>query len=1135
MQPRTVRAAGPAIRFALLLTAAFVAQALIPCKLLDRTGTAGSLCLLVSPETETVHRPEAPGPYGQLAMHFEPSGVQGTPEAQYQSFGAGYALFLSPTEAALALRSPLGREGGPEQARVVRMQLLGADSAARMTAAGRLPGKSNYFLGTESRDWRTDVPHYQRIRCEEIYPQVDVVYYGNQRQLEYDFLVRPGGDISDIRLKFLGAEHLGLDDSGNLVIQVAEGILVQRPPFVYQMINDTKQPVEGTYALRGSDEVGFAVPAYDPRHTVVIDPVLTYSTFLGGEGDEAGYALRIDDSGCTYITGITYLNIPTTTGAPQTVSGGLSDAFVIKLDASGSSLVYSSYLGGSGYDQGRGLAIDAEGCAYVTGVTQSPNFPTSNPLQPTLGGLDDAFVAKLDPSGSSLVYSTYMGGTSIDRGYAITVDAEDSAYLTGQTYSADFPSSDAFQPGIGGSGDVFVTKLNPAGSLLAYSTFLGGTGKDMGYGIAVDRSGCALVTGETRSADFPSTGNAAQSALSDRGDAFLTKLDASGTLAVYSTYLGGTDYDHGSSVAVDLAGNAYLTGRTRSFDFPITAGAYQGTFGGSSDAFVGKVDPSGSLLVYSTFLGGSDADQGYGIAVDSSGRVYVTGETRSVDFPTGSALQAVNAGGFDTFVCGLGSEGTSLAFSTYLGGSGNDHGLAIAIDALGAVYVTGRARSDDFPTAEPFQADFGGGPSDIFIAWLQNPMPQSPLAVEHPGKILVECTSPSGTEASVPIAIRGGAGNALTVSWHVDGDHVRTDVIPAGDATMPVPLSFSHVYALGPHTVALTVDDRSPEPVSATVSVEIVDTTGPTVAIQIPRDGARYTTTERIDVTYTANDNADSNPSVRVLPRNPVGPPLNAGSLMLVVDATDASGNSSSHSVMVRVDPIRVSLDLRPPVIGPSASQGWISAYIELPEVDGSLQDIDPASIELVGPLGTALPFVDPRSGVSRATRQAGSERDRGEVRVVRFEKESVGQIVEGPVSILTIRGRLLASSSFGQAAFEGSDELRVKGSKGKGQLAKPVGEPAAPFVLHQNSPNPFNPTTAIRYSLSEPGPVSLTVFNALGQAVRGLIDDYRNPGSHRVEWDGRDSYGRRVASGLYFYRLRVGQHQETRRMLLLE
>src|SRR5262245_44724759 len=648
--------------------------------------------------------------YGKLPLHFEANTGQTNHEVKFLSRGRGYSVFLTSTEAVLALKTA----STPAPA-VVTMRLVGA-KPGRITGVEELPGKANYFIGNDPTKWRANVPTYAKVHYENVYRGIDLIYYGNERQLEYDFIVHPGADPRHIRLTFQGADRLEVDARGDLVMHTAAGEIHQRKPVIYQEVDGVRHEIQGGYVLKGPRRVGFQVAAFDPSRPLIIDPTLVYSTFLGGSGNESASGIAVDAAGNAYVTGVTSsLNFPTTLGAVQTASGGggFADAFVTKLDPTGSTLVYSTYLGGSGNDRGLGIVVDGIGNAYVTGGTDSTNFPTTRgAMQATSGGGNDAFVAKLNPAGSALVYSTYLGGTGSDQGVGISVDAAGNAYVSGVTGSTHFPTTPgAVQTTFGGIQDAFVTKLDPSGSTLVYSTYLGGSGNDASLGIVVDAVGSAYVTGGTNSPNFPTTAGAVQtSPPGGGGDAFVTKLDPAGSALAYSTYLGGSAFDQSFHIAVDAVGSVYLTGITNSMDFPTTTGAVQTTSGGSGDAFVTKLNATGSALVYSTYLGGGGGDEGVGIAVDAAGNAYGTGFTDSTNFPTtAGAVQTTLGGGADAFMTKLDPTGSTLVYSTYLGGSGSDLGLAIVVDGVGNVYVTGAADSTNFPTTPgAFQTTSGG-------------------------------------------------------------------------------------------------------------------------------------------------------------------------------------------------------------------------------------------------------------------------------------------------------------------------------------------------------------------------------------------------------------------------------------------
>ena len=681
----------------------------------------------------------APGvdSYGKLPLSFEANQGQSDGRVKFLSRSGGYAVFLTQDEVVLVLRGRdekahkgqnVSAASAPQSGTVpsvLRMKVRDANPAARVTGMEQLPGASNYFIGNDPAKWRTNVPTYAKVKYEGIYPGIDLVYYGNQRQLEYDFIVAPGADLRHIALEISGAQRIRRDEYGDLVLKTGEGEIRWHRPVAYQEKDGARQEIASRYAVTAANRVGFEVGQYDQNRPLYIDPYI-YSTFLGGSGEDVGSGIAVDSTGNAYVVGYTgSTNFPTKNPL-QPANGGTVDVFVAKINPSGSAFVYSTYLGGSGADYGYGVAVDSAGNAYVTGLTGSTNFPiTAGSFQTVCsGGCNsyDAFVSELNPTGSALVYSTYLGGTSIDVGYGIAVDSVGNAYVTGYTESSDFPTKNPVQPAYGGGlEDVFVAELNSAGSALVYSTYLGGSNEEVGRGIAVDSAGNAYVTGETDSYNFP-TMNPFKAYLGGINNAFVSKLSPSGAF-VYSTYLGGTHDDYGSGIAADSAGDAYVTGFASSTDFPITPGALQTVCNGGSgcnqygDAFVTKLNSTGSALVYSTYLGGSNSDGGSGIAVDSAGNAYVTGQTSSTNFPLQSPLRKILEGQDDAFVSRINPAGSALVYSTYLGGSHVDAGYGITVDGAGNTYVMGLTYSTDFPTSNPLQPTYGGA-GDAFVTKL---------------------------------------------------------------------------------------------------------------------------------------------------------------------------------------------------------------------------------------------------------------------------------------------------------------------------------------------------------------------------------------------------------------------------------
>ena len=739
-------------------------------------------------------------PYGQLPIAFEPNRGQTDRRVDFMARGPGYALFLSPQEAVLRLTS--GRLGTPNDATgpaaedkpagrievpgyaTVRMTLAGGNAAAIASGADELPGKISYFTGKNPALWRTNIPTYRRVTYRDVYPGVDLLYHGTQQHLEYDFVVHPNGDPASIKLAFGGSRSLRLDARGDLVLQTGAGVVRHRKPHVYQDLNGVRQPVDGRYRLIARDQVGFEIGAYDRTRPLVIDPVLVYSTFLGGTQSDEGWGIAVDSNGAVYVVGNTFsTNFPLGAGAlDATHNGGGLDVFVTKLNPAGSAVVYSTYLGGSDFDEGQSIAVNAAGAAYVVGGTSSTDFPTTGgAFDTSFNGVVDAFVTKLAPDGLAIEYSTYLGGSGDDRGRGVALDTAGNGYIAGITVSSDFPTTvGAFDTTANGAEDAFVTKMNATGSTLVYSALLGGDSTDYGLGIAVDGAGSAYMTGRTLSSTFPTTVGGFDTTPGGSADAFIAKVDPLGATLSYSTFLGGSAFDQGFRVAVDSLGAAYVVGLTLSADFPTTPGAFDRSYGGGSgDVFVAKLNGSGSALGFSTLLGGGGLDFAGGIAVDTMGYTYVSGVTASSDFPTTANAPDMSAnGGNDVFVAKLTPNGGALMYATYLGGTGQDESRALAIDTVGAAYVAGITASTGFPTTAgaldlTFNDTSGGG--DAFVAKVAEP--------SQPGTVALDQSFEPNDYLGVGVngfgySIGGGLSQSLaqTFTVGVSGRLVRVDV-----------------------------------------------------------------------------------------------------------------------------------------------------------------------------------------------------------------------------------------------------------------------------------------------------------------------------------------------------------------------
>ncbi len=653
----------------------------------------------------------------KLPLSFEANHGQTDPQVKFLSRGNGYNLFLTATEAVLR----------NSQSAILRMKLVNANPASQIEGLDELPGKSNYFIGSDPQQWRAGVTNYAKVKYREVYPGVDLVYYGHERQLEYDFILAPGADPKQIKLAFDGAARMRIDGDGDLALGTAAGEVRQHRPVIYQEANGGRRLVDGRYVLLGQNEVGFEIGEYDAGRPLVIDPVLSYATYLGGSANDFIRAIRVDAASNIYVAGNTLsadfpvVNALQPTYGGTSGSGGASfgDTVVTKLNPAGA-IVYSTFLGGSGSDAANHMTIDTAGNVYLAGATFSTDYPLMNPLQSTRRGPFTACVTKLNAAGNALVYSTYLGGSVGEFASGIAVDDVGAAYVTGGTSSADFPLVNALQANLGGGpypADVFVTKINAVGSAIVYSTFLGGNSSEVGFDIAVDVAGNVYVAGVTQSTNFPLANALQPNHGGAIDDAFVVKINPAGSALVYSTYLGGSgDEAVLGGIAVDQKGAAYVTGVTNSTNFP-TANPFQPNSGGGFDAFVAKLNPSGSALEYSTYLGGNANDGASEVVPDGAGNAYVSGGTSSANFPLARSLQSSLRGTSDAFVTKLNDAGR-IAWSTLLGGANTDSVADLAVDAAGNVYAAGTTTSSDFTVTPNAAQNALKGATDSFIVKL---------------------------------------------------------------------------------------------------------------------------------------------------------------------------------------------------------------------------------------------------------------------------------------------------------------------------------------------------------------------------------------------------------------------------------
>jgi hypothetical protein len=733
--------------------------------------------------------------YGKTSLYFEANHGQTDQRVNFITHANGATVFLTNTEAVFVLSAPDANAAArprdsmdamsahaaapvqtPRQLWALRMKIEGANAQSEVIGLEQQPGIVNYFIGDDTAKWHANVPTYARVHYASVYPGIDLVYYGNQQQMEYDFVVQPGADTAPIALNFEGANSLAVGTNGDLLIETGVGTVRQQKPLVYQELNGVRRTIASGYQLKGDGRVGFSVGAHDRNAPLIIDPVMAYSTFLGGEGFDFGRSIVVDAKGQAYVSGQTSsMFFPTTAGAFAAAGG--TEVYVTKLNAAGSGLIYSTFLGGQGSDVGFGLAVDAAGSAYVTGSTSSADFPTTAGAFATVApNLNSAFVSKLNATGSALVYSTYLGGSNGDSTNAIAVDTAGSAYVIGVAFSADFPTTPgAFDTSRNGVTDAFVTRFNAAGSALTYSTFLGGSNtQDFAQAIEVDSDGNAYVTGSTNSTDFPTVNPLQPAYAGGSTDAYLAKLNpnASGAASlVYSTYLGGTGNEQGNDIAIDAARNFYVTGSTSSADFPVSPSAFSSTLSSGLDAFVTKVEASGSDIVYSTFLGGTANDNASAIALDSSGNAYIHGVTASTDFPVVEPLQPTSNGGSEAFVTKLDGAGEALSFSTYLGGGSTDIAEGIAVDSAGNFYVSGDTQSADFPRSpSAFQSAKNGG-QDAFIT-------------KYGDYVITGRTIDSSGNPIAAATVSLGGSNSAVTQTDASGSFVFLDTTPLGTHTI---------------------------------------------------------------------------------------------------------------------------------------------------------------------------------------------------------------------------------------------------------------------------------------------------------------------------------------------------------------
>lgn len=732
-----------------------------------RAGWAWVGLLTVWSATAVTPAPEAaPSPAGSvLPLWFERNLGQADPRYGFVAPGRGVVHFVGSEEVAVWLasgdppdpdrlvrRAP--RQSGArslnDSGSWVRFRWLGARPLVAGRAEAPLPGRVHYLLGHDPSRWIRNVPLSRAIRFPEIYPGIDVVYSATEGLLEVDFRVAPGAQPDQIRMAVEGADEVTIDAHGDLVVRAGDKEFRQHRPRAFQESGSGRVEIDCAFAWVEEGQIGFRLGRYDRTRPLIIDPVFRHASYLGGGGEDIIWAVASDGAGAGYLAGestsaawlVRAGGFQTNYAGGTTVGG---DAFVAKVSADGSRLVYLTYLGGWAHDAALAMAVDADGSVYVTGFTASSNFPTARPWQASLAGQPDrtlgappldAFVAKLGPEGDELLFSTFFGGSGIDEGIGVALDPVGRVVITGLTESTNLPLAQPLQARPGGGQDAFVACFSADGQQLLFGTYLGGSGPDYGTGVAVDRLGRIWVTGVTRSTNFWST-NAIQSRINDPtglatnlntlSDAFVCRL-SSGFQWEMATYLGGTLADAAARIVTDGEGNAYVVGTTESWDFPVTTTNLVGsvwTNRGLGDVFVTKISGQGSTgWVYSVAFGGTGRDEGWDLAVDAQGQVHLIGSTFSTNFPAVQVPEggrSTPAGGRDVVLVGLDPHGQRLTYAFLYGGSGHDSGYALALDPAGHGWIGGRTTSTNLWTRQALQPAFAGGPGDAFFARLLHP------------------------------------------------------------------------------------------------------------------------------------------------------------------------------------------------------------------------------------------------------------------------------------------------------------------------------------------------------------------------------------------------------------------------------
>lgn len=615
----------------------------------------------------------------------------------------------------------------------VKLDFVNANPAVKPVGDYPTPARVSYFKGAQ-KNWQTDLPTYSRVVYSDLWPGIDLVYAGTTSQLKYEFVVHPGADPTQIQLRYRGATAVTQNEIGQLVVEMPAGGFVDDKPYAYQTIGRDDTEVRAAFALNEEQQTyTFALGDYDTSRALVIDPaILIYAGYIGGANNDESKDISVDEAGNIYVTGATgssQATFPVTVGPDLTYNSGTWDAFIAKVNASGTALVYAGYIGGNGDEFGREVVVDAVGNAYISGQTDSTETTFPVTVGPDLiynGGTSDAFVAKVNATGTALVYAGYIGGNGSETSYGLAVDGPGNAYVVGQTDSAQGTFPETVGPDLtwNGGDDAFVVKVNSTGTTLVYAGYIGGASNDAAYAVEVDAAGKAYITGETASdqTTFPVSVGPDLIYNGGTSDAFVAQVNLAGTALIYAGYVGGDGNDHAWGLDIDEEGNLYLVGHTNSTQatFPEVVGPDLAYNGGTADAYVAKVNATGTALLYAGYIGGSSEDLAFGIAVDGAGYAHIVGQTSSDEnsFPViGGPDLIYNGGAYDTFIAKLNPAGTTFGYVSYLGGTGDDLSAAVAIDNAGNAYAVGTTTSNQasFPVVVGPDLIHNGG-EDVFVA-----------------------------------------------------------------------------------------------------------------------------------------------------------------------------------------------------------------------------------------------------------------------------------------------------------------------------------------------------------------------------------------------------------------------------------